>query len=229
LTRDADAVVMTATGPEIGVASTKAFTAQVVALFLIALRAGRARGTVSPETARTLLGELATLPARVEELLGREDQVVALAHRFRDARDVFFLGRGIQYPVALEGALKLKEIAYVRAEAFPAGEMKHGPLALIDRTTVTVALAPAGPTHEKMLSTIQEVKARDGQVIAVATEGDDAITALADHVLRVPATSELLMPCVLAIPLQLFAYHMAVISGRDVDRPRNLAKSVTVE
>jgi glutamine---fructose-6-phosphate transaminase (isomerizing) len=229
LTRDADAVVMTATGPEIGVASTKAFTAQIVALFLTALRAARARETVAADHARTLLGDLTTLPARVEELLSREKQVAALASQFQGYRDFFFLGRGIQYPVALEGALKLKEIAYVRAEAFPAGEMKHGPLALIDRNTVTIALAPAGATHDKMLSTIEEVKARDGQVIAVASEKDDAITSLVDHVIRVPSTTDLLMPCLVAIPLQFFAYHMAVMSGRDVDRPRNLAKSVTVE
>jgi glucosamine--fructose-6-phosphate aminotransferase (isomerizing) len=229
LTRDADAVVMTATGPEIGVASTKAFTSQVLALFLIALHAARARGTVSADRARALLGDVATLPARVEEMLAGEERVAALATLFQGYRDFFFLGRGVHYPVALEGALKLKEIAYLRAEAFPAGEMKHGPLALIDRSTVTIVLSPAGPTHDKMLSTIEEVKARDGQVVALATEGDETITALTDHVLRVPPTTELLMPCLLAVPLQFFAYHMAVLGGRDVDRPRNLAKSVTVE
>jgi glucosamine--fructose-6-phosphate aminotransferase (isomerizing) len=229
LTRDADAVVMTATGPEIGVASTKAFTAQVAALFLLALQAGRARGAVAADRARGLLTEVATLPARVAEVLRTEPRVAALASLFRGHRDVFFLGRGLHYPVALEGALKLKEIAYVRAEAFPAGEMKHGPLALIDRSTVTFVLAPTGPTHDKMLSTIEEVKARNGNVVALATEGDDAITPLVDHVLRVPATADVLMPCLLAVPLQLFAYHMALLAGHDVDRPRNLAKSVTVE
>jgi glucosamine--fructose-6-phosphate aminotransferase (isomerizing) len=229
LTRDADAVVMTATGPEIGVASTKTFTAQVAALLMIALRAARARATVDGEGARALLGELTRLPARVEALLGGEARVAALARQFQGARDFFFLGRGIHYPVALEGALKLKEIAGVRAEAFPAGEMKHGPLALVDRDTVTVALAPAGPTHAKMVSTIEEVKARDGRVIAVASEGDEAIASLVDHVIRIPQATDLLTPCLLAIPLQLFAYHMAVLGGHDVDRPRHLAKSVSVE
>jgi glucosamine--fructose-6-phosphate aminotransferase (isomerizing) len=229
LTREADDVVMTATGPEIGVASTKTFTAQVIALLLMALRVGEARGTVAPDLAKTLLTELQMLPARMEEALRQDGPIAALAERFRSHRDFFFLGRGACYPVALEGALKLKEIAYVRAEAFPAGEMKHGPLALIDPDTVTVALAPAGRTRSRMLATIEEVRARGGRVIEVCTPHDETEPRLVDATLRVPAASEYALPCLLTVPLQLFAYHGAVTRGCDVDRPRNLAKSVTVE
>ncbi len=230
MTREADAVLMTSAGPEVGVASTKAFTAQIVALFLMALEAGRARGVVSVEQARALLTDLARLPALAEDLLGKEAAVHRLAERFQASVDFFVLGRGVYYPVALEGALKLKEIAYVRAEAFAAGEMKHGPLALVDQTTTTIALAPMGVTHAKMLSTIEEVKAREGTVLAVCSQGDEAIPPRVDWTFPVlPAVSEWLMPCLVVIPLQLFAYHMAVLRGCDVDRPRNLAKSVTVE
>jgi glucosamine--fructose-6-phosphate aminotransferase (isomerizing) len=229
LTRDADGTAMTYTGPEIGVASTKAFTAQVVTLFLLALQAGQARGTVSNDQARSLLGDLAALPDAMGAVLEKEERILALARRYQGHRDFFFLGRGVQYPVALEGALKLKEIAYVHAEAFPGGEMKHGPLALIDSEKVTFALTPGGPTHGKMVSTIEEVKARDGRVIALGHERDEMVAPLVDHVVHVPMTSSHLVPCVMVIPLQLFAYHMAVLCGRDVDRPRNLAKSVTVE
>lgn len=229
LTREADGVVLTSTGPEIGVASTKAFTAQIVALFLMALQAGRARGCVTVDQGGSLLRDLARLPVQMEELLQQEERVAALAAMFQWCRDFFFLGRSLYYPVALEGALKLKEIAYVRAEAFPAGEMKHGPLALVDRTTTTVVIAPAGSTHSKMLSTIEEVKAREGNIIALCTKGDEAILPLVDQTLPLPPASDYLMPCLVAIPLQLFAYHMAVLRGCDVDRPRNLAKCVTVE
>jgi glucosamine--fructose-6-phosphate aminotransferase (isomerizing) len=229
LTRQADGVVLTSTGPEIGVASTKAFTAQIVALFLMALQAGRARGLVTADQARSLLKNLVGLPAQMEELLQEEERIAGLAAVFHWCRDFFFLGRGLYYPVALEGALKLKEIAYVRAEAFPAGEMKHGPLALVDRTTTTVVIAPAGRMHSKMVSTIEEVKAREGNVIALCTKGDEATLPLVDRTLPLPSTSDYLMPCLVAIPLQLFAYHMAVLRGCDVDRPRNLAKSVTVD
>jgi glucosamine--fructose-6-phosphate aminotransferase (isomerizing) len=229
LTRQADGVVLTSTGPEIGVASTKAFTAQIVALFLMALQAGRARGLVTADQARSLLKNLVGLPAQMEELLQEEERIAGLAAVFHWCRDFFFLGRGLYYPVALEGALKLKEIAYVRAEAFPAGEMKHGPLALVDRTTTTVVIAPAGRMYSKMVSTIEEVKAREGNVIALCTKGDEATLPLVDRTLPLPSTSDYLMPCLVAIPLQLFAYHMAVLRGCDVDRPRNLAKSVTVD
>jgi glucosamine--fructose-6-phosphate aminotransferase (isomerizing) len=229
LTRQADGVVLTSTGPEIGVASTKSFTAQIVALFLMALQAGRAKGLVTADQARSLLKNLVGLPAQMEELLQEEERIAGLAAVFHWCRDFFFLGRGLYYPVALEGALKLKEIAYVRAEAFPAGEMKHGPLALVDRTTTTVVIAPAGRMHSKMVSTIEEVKAREGNVIALCTKGDEATLPLVDRTLPLPSTSDYLMPCLVAIPLQLFAYHMAVLRGCDVDRPRNLAKSVTVD
>jgi glucosamine--fructose-6-phosphate aminotransferase (isomerizing) len=230
LVRDADGgVVTTAAGPEIGVASTKAFTAQVVALFLMALQAGRARGHLTAAEARALMLDLSILPARMEEVLAAEERVRALAAFHHGCRDVFFVGRGIHYPVALEGALKLKEIAYVRAEAFPGGELKHGPLALIDGDSLVLAVAPPGPTHAKMVSTIEEVRARGGQVLALCGEGDTVVPRLVEHALRVPPVHELLAPCLLAVHLQLFAYHMAVLAGRDVDRPRNLAKSVTVE
>lgn len=229
LTRAADGVVMTSTGPEVGVASTKSFTAQVAALFMVALLAGRSKGVVDAEHARVLLHDLAAVPAGMQALLQDEERVLALASLYQNCRDVFFLGRGLHYPVALEGALKLKEIAYVRAEAFPAGEMKHGPLALVDDSTLTIAIAPAGPTHAKMLATIEEVKARRGTVVALCTKGDTTIPPLVDATLEIPAAAEYLLPCLAAIPLQLFAYHMAVLRGCDVDRPRNLAKSVTVE
>jgi glucosamine--fructose-6-phosphate aminotransferase (isomerizing) len=229
LTREADAVMMTATGPEIGVASTKTFTAQVVTLLLMALRGGQARGTVPEGLAKTLWNQLRMLPAQTEAALRQDGRVASLADRYRNHRDFFFLGRGVSYPVALEGALKLKEIAYVRAEAFPAGEMKHGPLALIDPSTVTVALAPSGRTRARMLATIEEVRARGGSVVEVCTLEDETDSRLVDATLRVPAASEYVLPCLLTIPLQLFAYHGAVLRGCDVDRPRNLAKSVTVE
>jgi glucosamine--fructose-6-phosphate aminotransferase (isomerizing) len=229
LTREAAGVTMTSTGPEIGVASTKAFTAQMVALLLLAIRAGRARGMVAPERALALLRDLAGLPTAIEKTLDDEEHVRALATLARDGRDFFYLGRGLGYPVALEGALKLKEIAYVRAEGFAAGEMKHGPLALIDRDTTTIALALPGVTHPKVVSTIEEVRARGGAVIGVCVRGDEIVPPLVDHTLLLPAVSELLLPCVAVIPLQLFAYHMAMLRGCDVDHPRNLAKSVTVE
>ena len=229
LAREADSVLLTPAGPEIGVASTKTFSAQVIALLLTALAAGQARGAVPPEQVDTLRQELLTLPGLIEEMLREGDRVAALASRFQRYRDVFFLGRGPYHAVALEGALKLKEIAYVRAEAFAAGEMKHGPLALIDATTLTLALAPVGRTHTRMLSTIEEVRARGGNIIGVCSEGDEAVPPLVDATIKLPAANEHLMPCLATIPLQLFAYHVAVKRGHDVDHPRNLAKSVTVE
>jgi len=229
MTREADGVLMTATGPEIGVASTKAFTAQLVVLLRLAVEAGRARGVLAAADAEAALRELATMPALMERLLREEDRYAGLAGRLDGVRDFFYIGRGLYYPIALEGALKLKEIAYVRAEAFPGGELKHGPLALVDDQTVTVALAPAGPTHSRMLATIQEVRARGGRVVALGSEGDDALAPLADVTLEAPAASDSVMPALLSIPLQLLAYHIAVRRGCNVDRPRNLAKSVTVE
>ncbi len=229
LAREADGVLYTHAGPEIGVASTKAFTTQLVALDLLAIHMARAKGTLSPEAARTLLHELAEIPCLVEDMLGRAEGLRDLGAALRSSRSVLYLGRGIQYPLALEGALKLKEISYIHAEGYPAGEMKHGPIALIDRAVPVVAIAPQGRLYEKTLSNIEEVRARDGRVIALASEDDREIAGKADHVFRLPRTSELLMPILTAVPLQLLAYYAAVLRGCDVDQPRNLAKSVTVE
>jgi glucosamine--fructose-6-phosphate aminotransferase (isomerizing) len=229
LAREADGILYTRAGPEIGVASTKAFTTQLVALDLLAIYMARARGTLAPEAARTLLHELAEIPRLVGDLLARAEGLRELGSALRTSPSVLYLGRGIQYPLALEGALKLKEISYIHAEGYPAGEMKHGPIALIDRTVPVVAIAPQGRLYRKTLSNVEEVKARDGRVIALASEDDREIAGKADHVFRLPGTSELLLPILTAVPLQLLAYHAAVLRGCDVDQPRNLAKSVTVE
>src|SRR5580700_3649172 len=237
VTREAHGTIYTHAGPEIGVASTKAFTAQIVALFLFAVHLAQVRGTIGDEESRALLEALNLLPGKVEEILRTCDSAcVPLARLYSNAHDFLFLGRGIHYPIALEGALKLKEISYIHAEGYPAGEMKHGPNALIDETLPVVVLATKDETnrdsvlrYEKTLSNIQEVTARSGKVIAVATRGDDHIGQLVDHVLFVPSAPELLLPILDVIPLQLLAYHIAVRRGCDVDQPRNLAKSVTVE
>src|SRR5271168_2443742 len=237
IAREAHGTVYTHAGPEIGVASTKAFTAQIVALFLFALHLAQKRETVTADQSRTLVESLSLLPGKVEESLRTADPVCEqLAKIYSNARDFLYLGRGIHYPMALEGALKLKEISYIHAEGYPAGEMKHGPNALIDETLPVVVLATKDDSnrdsvlrYEKTLSNIQEVTARSGKVIAVAIEGDDHIGQLVDHVLYVPPASELLLPVLDVIPLQLLAYHIAVRRGCDVDQPRNLAKSVTVE
>jgi glucosamine--fructose-6-phosphate aminotransferase (isomerizing) len=237
ITREAHGVIYTHAGPEIGVASTKAFTAQLVALFLFAVHLAQARGTISADESRTLLEELTLLPGKIEEVLRTVDEPCEqLARTYSSASDFLFLGRGIHYPIALEGALKLKEISYIHAEGYPAGEMKHGPNALIDEKLPVVVLATQDRNnrdsrlrYEKTLSNIQEVTARSGKVIAVAVREDDEITHVADHVLYVPPAPELLLPVLDVIPLQLLAYHIAVRRGCDVDQPRNLAKSVTVE
>jgi glucosamine--fructose-6-phosphate aminotransferase (isomerizing) len=229
LAREADGVLYTHAGPEIGVASTKAFTTQLVALDLLAIHMARARGTLSPEAARTLLHDLAEIPCLVGDLLARAEGLLELGAALRSSPSVLYVGRGIQYPLALEGALKLKEISYIHAEGYPAGEMKHGPIALIDRAVPVVAIAPQGRLYEKTLSNVEEVKARDGRVIVLASEDDLEIAGKADHVFRLPRTSELLLPILTAVPLQLLAYYTAVLRGCDVDQPRNLAKSVTVE
>jgi glucosamine--fructose-6-phosphate aminotransferase (isomerizing) len=237
IAREAHGTVYTHAGPEIGVASTKAFTAQIVALFLFALHLAQKRGTVTADESRTLVESLSLLPGKVEESLRTADPVCEqLAKVYSNARDFLYLGRGIHYPMALEGALKLKEISYIHAEGYPAGEMKHGPNALIDETLPVVVLATKDESnpnsvlrYEKTLSNIQEVTARSGKVIAVAIQGDEHIKQLVDHVLYVPPASELLLPVLDVIPLQLLAYHIAVRRGCDVDQPRNLAKSVTVE
>jgi glucosamine--fructose-6-phosphate aminotransferase (isomerizing) len=236
VTREASGTIYTHAGPEIGVASTKAFTAQLTALFLFALYLGEVRGALSPEQAREYITELSRLPGKLESVLSREEELEDLAKEYHRVQDFLFLGRGVHYPIALEGALKLKEISYIHAEGYPAGEMKHGPNALIDEDLPVVILATcdkddAGSQvrYEKTLSNLKEVKARSGRVIAIATEGDEEIREAADHVVYVPPAPELLAPILEVVPLQLLAYHIAVRRGCDVDQPRNLAKSVTVE
>ncbi len=237
ITRAAEGTITTNAGPEIGVASTKAFTAQLTALFVFALYLAQQRGTVSSSESLHYVTELAKIPGKIEEILRSvDDQCHTLAKSFSTARDFLFLGRGIHYPIALEGALKLKEISYIHAEGYPAGEMKHGPNALIDETLPVVCIATKDPSdassvlkYEKTLSNIQEVTARSGRVIAVANEDDEHIAQLVEHVIRIPSAPELLLPILEVVPLQLLAYHIAVRRGCDVDQPRNLAKSVTVE
>jgi glucosamine--fructose-6-phosphate aminotransferase (isomerizing) len=232
-TREAEGTVYTHAGPEIGVASTKAFTSQLVALYLLALYLGQVRATVSPEVARPHLDALLSLPHLLEQTLKCAHRVEEIAARFHACTDFLYLGRGINYPIALEGALKLKEISYIHAEGYPAGEMKHGPIALIDEQMPVVAIAPRDPVFEKMLGNIQEAKARGGSVIALTTPGDAVLETLLDPshdvVVTLPDAPALLMPIVAVLPLQLLAYHIAVRRGCDVDQPRNLAKSVTVE
>jgi glucosamine--fructose-6-phosphate aminotransferase (isomerizing) len=237
ITRAAQGTITTNAGPEIGVASTKAFTAQLTALFVFALYLAQQRGTVTPQESLHLVTELAKIPGKIEEILRAvDDQCCALAKSFSTCSDFLFLGRGIHYPIALEGALKLKEISYIHAEGYPAGEMKHGPNALIDETLPVVCIATKDPNdpssvlkYEKTLSNIQEVTARSGRVIAIAIEGDEDIAQLVEHVIHIPQSHELLLPILEVVPLQLLAYHIAVRRGCDVDQPRNLAKSVTVE
>src|SRR5215467_13670204 len=236
IAREASGTVYTHAGPEIGVASTKTFSTQLVALFLLALYIGELRGATPPEHAKKLIDELLKIPAKLEGLLARDSDVEELARRYSKSQDFLFLGRGIHFPIALEGALKLKEISYIHAEAYPAGEMKHGPNALIDENLPVVIVATKDPgdsnsvlRYEKTMSNVKEVKAREGQVIAVAVEGDEEIREHVDHVLYVPQAPELLLPILEVVPLQLLAYHIAVRRGCDVDQPRNLAKSVTVE
>jgi glucosamine--fructose-6-phosphate aminotransferase (isomerizing) len=236
IAREADGTIYTHAGPEIGVASTKAFTSQLAALFIFAVYLGQLRGTLSPEQSKQLLGELAKIPGKLETVLTLEEDLEDLAKQYSRAQDFLFLGRGVHFPIALEGALKLKEISYIHAEGYPAGEMKHGPNALIDEELPTVILATKDENdpnsvlrYEKTCSNLKEVTARAGKVIAIATEGDEEIRESADHVLYIPAAPELLMPILEIVPLQLLAYHIAVRRGCDVDQPRNLAKSVTVE
>jgi glucosamine--fructose-6-phosphate aminotransferase (isomerizing) len=229
LAREADAALYTRAGPEIGVASTKCHATQIAMLQLFALHLARQRGTVDQDESRELAKGLLGLPSLVQGAIGRMDDYMTVAKRLADVKDVYFLGRGVGYAVALEGALKLKELAYVRAEAYPAGELKHGPIALIDETAVVVAIATRGHLWEKVLANIAEVKARGATVVAVCTEGDEATWAVADHVLEIPAVAELLSPAVAIVPLQALAYGVARARGNDVDRPRNLAKVVTVE
>lgn len=227
--RIADGFIGMQSGPEIGVASTKAFTAPLVDLFMLALLLGDLRGTLSRDDMRRHIKDLVRLPEWVSLLLERADAVEQVAHELKDYTHCLYIGRGINMPIAYEGALKLKEISYIHAEAYPAGEMKHGPIALIDETLPVIAIAPQDPWHEKMLSQIEQTRARGGKVIAVATDGDERMPSLATHVLWIPAIPWMLSPVATTIPLQLLAYYIARLRGEDIDQPRNLAKSVTVE
>ena len=236
ITREAAGTIITHAGPEIGVASTKAFTGQLTALFLLAMYLGQVRETLSLEMSKKLVAQLLHLPRQLEDILRRESIYEDLTKVLFRSSDFLYLGRGMHFPIALEGALKLKEISYIHAEGYPAGEMKHGPNALIDENLPAVVLATRDPDdemsrvlYEKTLSNIQEVKAREGVVVAMACEGDEEVAKMADHVITIGATNELLLPILEVVPLQLLAYHIAVRRGCDVDQPRNLAKSVTVE
>jgi glucosamine--fructose-6-phosphate aminotransferase (isomerizing) len=229
VTRESDGVLYTHAGPEIGVAATKTFTAQIAALTVLALKLAQAKGMLSDERVAALYEELCTIPDVVEAILADLTDVEVCAETFAEARSSLFLGRGMGVPVAMEGALKLKEISYIHAEAYPAGEMKHGPIALITDEMPVVVVATQGRTYEKVVSNIQEVRARGASVVAVATSGDEEIRQQAEHVLHVPATSEVLSAIPAVVPLQVLAYRIAKIRGCNVDQPRNLAKSVTVE
>lgn len=227
--RETDAGVYIHAGPEIGVASTKAFTSQVTALAMIAFSIGHRKGTITDAHYKELIEELVSVPDKIQKALGVNDQALALAKTFSETHNALYLGRGYLFPVALEGALKLKEISYIHAEGYPAAEMKHGPIALIDENMPVVVVATRDDTYEKIISNIQEIKARKGKVIAIVTEGDEIISKMADYVLEVPHTLPVFSSLVAVIPLQLLSYHIAVLRGCDVDQPRNLAKSVTVE
>jgi len=236
ITREAAGTVYTHAGPEIGVASTKAFTGQLTALYIFAMYLAQVRGAMTAEQAQAAMQELTRIPGKLETVLAHDAACDELAKRYQKVHDFLFLGRGIHYPIALEGALKLKEISYIHAEGYPAGEMKHGPNALIDENLPVVVIATRDVNnpgsvlrYEKTMSNLKEVKARSGVVIALATEGDEEIKEAADHVVYVPAAPEELSPILEIVPLQLLAYHIAVRRGCDVDQPRNLAKSVTVE
>lgn len=229
ISRETHSGTYTHAGPEIGVASTKAFTTQITVLTMMALRLAKAKGTISQSDFVRYLHELALIPAHVEEALKTESKIKEIASVFKDARNFLYLGRGYNFPVALEGALKLKEISYIHAEGYPAAEMKHGPIALIDEHMPVVVIAIKSDHYDKVVSNIQEIKARKGKIIAVVSQGDTVVSEMADYVMEVPHTPEALTPLLTTIPLQLLSYHIAVMLGRNVDQPRNLAKSVTVE
>jgi glucosamine--fructose-6-phosphate aminotransferase (isomerizing) len=228
IARESDGGVYIHAGPEIGVASTKAFTSQVAVLSLLTLSLGRQR-SMSTETGIEVARELDSIPRKIETILERSDAVKAIAEQYGQRNNFIYLGRGYNFPVALEGALKLKEISYIHAEGYPAAEMKHGPIALIDENMPVVFLCPRDSAYDKVMSNMMEVRARRGRIIAIASEGDRDVAARADHVIYIPQTLPMLQPMLSAIPLQLLAYHVAVMRGCDVDQPRNLAKSVTVE
>ena len=229
ITRETDAGVYTHAGPEIGVASTKAFTAQVTVLAMIATAIGYEKKVISKDNFYNFITELHDIPAKIEKILTNNDQYLKVSNLYKDVTNFLYLGRGYLFPVALEGALKLKEISYIHAEGYPAAEMKHGPIALIDEKMPVVVIATKYKSYEKIVSNIQEVKARKGIVIAIVSEGDTVIRNMADHVLEVPETREELAALLTVVPLQLLSYHIAVLRSCNVDQPRNLAKSVTVE
>jgi glucosamine--fructose-6-phosphate aminotransferase (isomerizing) len=229
ISRITDAGSYTHAGPEIGVASTKAFTAQVTILTLMALSLGHKKGTINESKFHTLLAELEAIPEKVKVVLESNEVIEKIAEEYKNASNALYLGRGSSFPVALEGALKLKEISYIHAEGYPAAEMKHGPIALIDENMPVFVIATKGNSYEKVVSNIQEVKARKGKIVAIVTEGDKNVKEIADHTIEIPETDEILVPLLATIPLQLLSYHIAVMRGCNVDQPRNLAKSVTVE
>jgi len=229
IARETHAGIYTHAGPEIGVASTKAFTAQVTVLTLMALRLGYLKGSIPKERYEALVDEMSKVPGLIEKVLQTDLQIQQIAREYKDAKNFLYLGRGINFPVALEGALKLKEISYIHAEGYPAAEMKHGPIALIDENMPVVVIATRKGNYDKIVSNIMEIKARNGKIISIVSEGDTRVKALSDYSIEIPETDEMLTPLLATIPLQLLAYHIAVLLGRDVDRPRNLAKSVTVE
>ena len=229
IARETHAGAYTHAGPEIGVASTKAFTTQITVLTLIALKLAQEKGTLSQSKYHEYLAELEAIPGKVEKALLSNPLVEEISATYKDSSNCLYLGRGYNFPVALEGALKLKEISYIHAEGYPAAEMKHGPIALIDEQMPVVVIATKKGHYEKVVSNIQEIKSRKGKIIAIVTEGDQTVKELADHVIEVPETSESLSPLLTTIPLQLLSYHIAVMRGCNVDQPRNLAKSVTVE
>jgi glucosamine--fructose-6-phosphate aminotransferase (isomerizing) len=229
IARETHAGAYTHAGPEIGVASTKAFTTQITVLLLIALKLGKATGKISKSAFHSYLHMLQLIPSKIEELLAIEEQVKYIASIYKDVPNCLYLGRGFNFPVALEGALKLKEISYIHAEGYPAAEMKHGPIALIDENMPIVVIATNKGHYEKVVSNIQEIKSREGKIIAIVTKGDVIVKEIADHVIEIPETEEMFTPLLTTIPLQLLSYHIAVLLGRNVDQPRNLAKSVTVE
>jgi glucosamine--fructose-6-phosphate aminotransferase (isomerizing) len=229
ISRETHAGAYTHAGPEIGVASTKAFTTQITILSLIALKLGKAKGSISNSDYHLYLNEMELIPSKIERALEANEQIIEVANVYKNAKNCLYLGRGYNFPVALEGALKLKEISYIHAEGYPAAEMKHGPIALIDEQMPVVVIATKKGHYEKVVSNIQEIKSRKGKIIAVVTEGDTSVKGMADHVFEIPETFEALTPLLTTIPLQLFSYHIAVMLGKNVDQPRNLAKSVTVE
>lgn len=229
IARNTHAGSYTHAGPEIGVASTKAFTAQVTVLFLMALSLARKKGEVSLSMYHHYISELESIPLKIESILAQNDYIKKIAHEFTHTQNAIYLGRGVNFPVALEGALKLKEISYIHAEGYPAAEMKHGPIALIDKEMPVVVIATEQETYDKVVSNVQEVKTRNGKIISIVSEGDEIVKDMSDYCIEIPKTDELLSPLVASIPLQLLAYHIAVARGCDVDKPRNLAKSVSVE